>query len=345
MNRFSPILLLASALIAAAAEPNYVRDTAGKRPTPIVAVKNVCAWPNLTLLRDGTIVANIHNQPSHLKLPSDIECWASTDGGRSWKKRGTSVPRDTPKTARGNVAAGLAKNGDLIVIASGWSDPTAKNSRGSVLMPLVSRSTDGGHNWSIDTNAFSRITVPFGDVLKGGDGDLRVALYRGGIGATVVYRSPDDGKTWIDPVTIDQKAVIHEPAIFHLGKGKWLAAARLDGLTLYASYDDAKTWTLRQKLTGRQQHPGHFMRLKDGRVLVAYGNRLLPKGIDVRLSNDEGRTWSEPLRLADFEGDGGYPSSIQRPDGEVVTVYYAKKTKAHDGYQMAVAIWDPASVR
>ena len=347
MLKTAAILALLSIPVSAAqvADLVFVKDSDGQRPKPIVAITNVCAWPNLTLLPDGAIVATIHNQPSHLKLPSDVECWASVDGGLTWDKRGTPAPRDTPKTARGNVAAGLANNGDLIVVASGWSDPTAKNSRGDILLPYVSRSSDGGRTWTIDNKAFSKILVPFGDILPGADGHLRVALYRGEPGTTVVYSSPDDGKTWGEPAHINKKVVIHEPAIFHLGKGKWLAAARYDGLNLYTSNDDAKTWTLRDKLSGRQQHPGHFTRLKDGRVLATHGNRLNPKGIDIRLSDDEGKTWSAALRLADFEGDGGYPSSVQRQDGRIVTAYYARKTEAHDGYQMAVVVWDPTNIR
>ena len=338
-------MFVAAVLTAASAEMQYVKNTDGKRPRTIVAITNVCAWPNLTQLRDGAIVATIHNQPSHLKLPSDVECWASVDGGRTWSKRGTPAPRDTPKTARGNVAAGLTQDGDLIVIASGWSDPTAKNSRGSVLIPMVSRSRDGGFTWSIDRNAFFNILTPFGDILVGADGRLRAAIYRGVKGGAVVYHGTADGKKWGEPRAFDTGRVWHEPVLFHLGEGRWLAAMRFDGLTLYRSEDDAKTWTRGQTLTGRQQHPGHFLRLKDGRILLSYGNRLLPKGVDARVSADEGKTWSKPFRIADFSGDGGYPSSVQGSGGEVVTAYYARKTEAHDGYQMAVAIWDPASIR
>ncbi len=337
-------LLLAAIVAADGAELKYVQSAEGKRPKTIVAVKNVCAWPNLTVLRDSTIVATIHNQPSHLKLPSDVECWASVDSGLTWTQRGTPAPRDNPQTARGNVAAGLANNGDLIVIASGWSDPSAKNGRGSILRPIVSRSTDGGRTWSIDTKAFSRITVPFGDILKGADGRLRVGVYRGEPGTTMVYTSPDDGKTWVEPAIINKDVVIHEPALFHLGNGKWLVAARLNGLTLYTSDDDARTWVLRKTLTGPQQHPGHFTHLKDGRVLLSYGNRVTPKGVDVRFSDDEGATWSDPFRVVDFQSDGGYPSSIQLPNGEVLTAYYAKQIEGHDGYHMGVVIWDPSTI-
>ena len=43
-----------------------------------VAIDNVCAWPNLTVLEDGTIIATIFNQPSHARAIGDVECWAST---------------------------------------------------------------------------------------------------------------------------------------------------------------------------------------------------------------------------------------------------------------------------
>lgn len=79
-------------------------------------VKGVCAWPNLTVLPDGTNTACIFNRPSHGALPGDVDCYASTDDGRTWKKRGT-VAKHEPSANRMNVAAGLAHNGDLVVLA------------------------------------------------------------------------------------------------------------------------------------------------------------------------------------------------------------------------------------
>ena len=59
-----------------------------ERLDSVVAVDNVCAWPNLTLTGDGTILAVIYNQPCHLTAEGDVECWASTDDGRTWVRRG-----------------------------------------------------------------------------------------------------------------------------------------------------------------------------------------------------------------------------------------------------------------
>ena len=53
-------------------------ESAGARHT--VAVENACAWPSLTLMRDGTVVAILHNKPAHATMEADVECWASSDG-------------------------------------------------------------------------------------------------------------------------------------------------------------------------------------------------------------------------------------------------------------------------
>ena len=133
--------------------------------------------------------------------------------------------------------------------------------------------------------------------------------------------------------------------MFHLGGGKWLAATRYRGLDLYVSNDDAQTWNRRQKLTEAAQHPGHLARLADGRLLLTYGNRAVPKGVDVRLSDDQGQTWGKAFRVVAFADDGGYPSSVQLPDGRVLTAYYASHIAGHGRYHMGVVLWDPATTR
>ena len=151
-----------------------------------VAIDNVCAWPNLTVLADGTILATIFNQPSHARSEGDVECWTSTDG-HFWEKWGTPAVH-APGTNRMNVAEGLAGNGDLIVIASRWSLKATENpddppSLVAVLRPWISRSSDGGRNWEVNEQAFPVAGlgmtefIPFGDIMPGADGSLRVLAY------------------------------------------------------------------------------------------------------------------------------------------------------------------------
>ena len=65
-------------------------------------------------------------------------------------------------------------------------------------------------------------------------------------------------------------------------------------------------------------------------------------GVLAKISADEGQTWSEPWRLAEsLESDCGYPSSVQRADGQIVTAWYAKRAQNHERYHMGVAVWQP----
>lgn len=332
-----------------------------------VAIDNVCAWPNLTVLADGTIIATIFNQPSHARSEGDVECWASTDG-HFWEKRGTPAVH-VPGTNRMNVAAGLAGNGDLIVIASGWSLKAAENpdnppSLVAVLRPWVSRSSDGGRNWKVNEQAFPAgepgMTefIPFGDIMPGADGALRVLAYAQSADKVTnkvsMFRSDDDGRNWkhMSVISDGHNATEfskghNETAFFHLGEGQWIAAARRwragAATDLFRSEDDGKTWQLEHQLTRESQHPAHFLRLNDGQLLLTYGNRIAGQfGVAAKTTKDGGATWSDEFLLINdlTNRDVGYPASVQLPDGKILTAYYASQAASHQRYHMGVVIWE-----
>ena len=80
-------------------------------------------------------------------------------------------------------------------------------------------------------------------------------------------------------------------------------------------------------------------------------------GVVLRLSEDEGRTWSRPAVLVSapftdwHKTDCGYPSSVELADGTIVTAYYFGPQKPewaryglpwHQRYHMGVARWRPS---
>ncbi len=329
-----------------------------------IAVDNVCAWPNLTKLNSGEIIATIFNQPCHGKWEGDVECWASSDG-RFWEKRGVAAPHE-PGTNRMNVSAGKTWNGELLVIASGWDnrprrpEPTPilfhdeyKQPEGTgfgesnALTPWLCRSHDGGETWQrveIKTlpDGMEENVIPFGDIIQGPEENMLAGTcYRSGKVWFMVSR--DDGQNWSEYNLINEG--YNETDVLHLGEGRWLAVARpvaQDGMVLFRSTDNGKTWARGIRFSLADQHPGHLLRLRDGRILMSCGMRNTGyRGVTARISEDEGKSWSGPIYLAQYDSaaDGGYPSSTELDDGKIVTVYYSACTAHHQRYHMGAVIW------
>jgi hypothetical protein len=89
-------------------------------------------------------------------------------------------------------------------------------------------------------------------------------------------------------------------------------------------------------------NPPSLVRLRDGRLCVAYGYRREPFGMRAKLSLNEGRSWGEEivLRADGRTWDIGYPRMVQRSDGKLVTIYY-HTTTANPEQHIAASIWDP----
>jgi hypothetical protein len=117
-------------------------------------------------------------------------------------------------------------------------------------------------------------------------------------------------------------------------------------IDLYQSHDEGFTWEFLSKVANTGQHNGNppaLIRLRDGRLCVAYGVRRPPFGIRAKISNDEGQSWGEEIVLRD-DGrtwDLGYPRMVQRSDGKLITIYYFT-TAENPEQHIAASIWDPA---
>jgi len=322
-------------------------------------------WPNLVTLPKGRLLMAGFNQPSHTLKPGDTDCWDSIDGGKTWRLRGTVAKRSDETSNRVHFAVGLTAKGDLLAIAGGMGDAADKTGKRRLLQPVVTRSIDEGKTWETlaDFDAgfeHKYAAIPYGTISTGKDGSLRALVYMttrkdvtafndaGKPFAAYMVRSDDDGKTWGKPALIGKD--INETTALHLGDGEWIAAARTDDrpspefgqeVRQYRSTDDGKTWKDEGLLTGYHRHPAHLLRLKDGRVLLSYGNRKEP-GVEVRFSADKGKTWDKPMRVIGLAaGDLGYPSSAEREDGKIVTAFYAQNSPLRKGYHAGAVIWKP----
>jgi hypothetical protein len=184
----------------------------------------------------------------------------------------------------------------------------AEKESGGEGQPLCIRTTDGGANWRLV----------------------------GWIG-----RQPPSGYGYaIMPATValDQHAylsIIRRGGVFDGQKRWWLEA--------FLSPDHGRSWyMLAQPQIDNAGNPATLTRLLDGRLALVYGFRRPPYGIRARLSDDQGQTWGPEfiLRADGRNWDLGYPRTVQRPDGQLVTAYYFNDHRAKERY-IAATIWDP----
>jgi len=223
-------------------------------------------------------------------------------------------------------------------------------------------STDRGHHWEgpFRLPLFGQLGVAARtDYLVNGKGDcilfLTASKPEGEEGRPFCARTTDGGRTWrfVSWINENPKGYAIMPSTVRLGKRDLLTAIRCREdarawIETYRSLDNGKHWKLDtvpapELGTG---NPPSMIRLKDGRVCLTYGHRAPPFGVRARLSRDAGRTWEPEIILRDDGGgtDIGYPRTVQRPDGKIVTVYYFHDQPRGDRY-IAATIWSPPEPR
>ena len=351
---FTATALFAAAAVRAADAPPTVEFSS-------VVAKGGGLWPQVQVLADGTLLAFGYNAPAHTTLPGDVDAWASADGGKTWSLRGTAAARPDAKANMCHWASGFSTKGELLVVASGMDDAANERGRRAPNDVRVFRSADAGKTWTRAGNFPEKVSglkpYPFGSIVKAHDGSLHTVVYTADekhANAEAAWRmtSRDDGRSWREAGKIADG--INETVLLPLATAKhWLCVGRTSNrpapehgqeLRQFRSTDDGATWHDEGLIADYHLHPPHLLRLKDGRILLTYGNRR-DGGIETRISADEGKAWATPQRLfTTGPGDMGYPSAAQLPDGKLVTVFYAIKSPLHDGYHMATIGWSASGI-
>ena len=321
-------------------------------------------WSTLTRRQNGELLLVCSGgRESHVCPFGQVELMRSKDNGQTW-----TFPRvllDSPiddrdagilETAKGTLLATTFTSNayDERILAKdaqkNWPEErrarwlAAHNrvpaaDRKSELGTWMIRSTDGGVTWSprydsLVNSPHGPVNLKDGRVLYAGKG-----LYKEGswIG---LCESKDEGQTWKRLAQIstrkgDDPKNYHELHAVEAANGTLIVQIRNHnsknaGETLQSeSKDGGKTWSEPHAI-GVWGLPSHLLRLKDGRLLMSYGHRRKPYGNQARLSDDHGKTWSDPVIVSGdgAGGDLGYPSTVQLDDGSLVTVWYEKLAKS-----------------
>jgi hypothetical protein len=180
---------------------------------------------------------------------------------------------------------------------------------------------------------------------------LTAAKSNGREGRVICVRTTDGGKTWTLVAYVQPEPEGNDygimPSSVRLSPTSIVTAVRhRRWIDLHRTDDNGATWGFVTRAvpdTGRGNPPS-LLKLRDGRLALVYGYRAEPYGIRARLSDDEGQTWSEEIILRKDGGnwDLGYPRTVQRPDGKLVTVYYFNDAADRERY-IAATIWDAGS--
>lgn len=180
---------------------------------------------------------------------------------------------------------------------------------------------------------------------------LTAAKPDGEEGRPFCARTSNGGKTWefVSWINESPDGFAIMPSTLRLSENELLSAVRRRSganrwIDVYRSLDNGQRWELETPPVSDlgEGNPPSMIRLADGRVCLTYGVRKAPFGIRAVLSQDGGRTWEPEIVLRDDGGgrDVGYPRSVQRVDGKVVTIYYIHDAPASERY-VAATIWDP----
>jgi hypothetical protein len=363
MSRASVVALAACALLAIGGIT--MAQNAGPQLTPprLETVERSIAvpggmFPVLMRLQDGRLAAVVRGGAPHVGVGGLLNLVTSSDGV-AWSDLSLIVymPPDTRDWAFGQAA-----DGRLIMafcVTGAYTDGQ-HGFQAMHYLPWFTTSDDGGAQWSNPQRLEAPVPYSslFGKIITLADGTVLLHGYgwylpdqEGGAlppeqqGVfNYVLRSTDNGKTWGEPHFIAGQGY-NETALCALPDGRVLAVMRGGpGLSQSISSDGGRTWSAPEVLVEGARVPADVILLKSGKLLMTFGRRIEPFGVEAVLSGDEYGTWDWTThRLIEWEApntDCGYPSSAQLDDGTIVTLYYkVTNDPATPGLAGHVQVW------
>lgn len=290
--------------------------------------------------------------------PAEHVLARSLDGGVTWSLERPAGLRPPAGVAIAGVPAG--ESGKAAVDCPGGLDFTAPGFAMTFRMTSIHdgesryyHSVDKGKSWQGPCK-FPNLGQPGiaarTDYVVEGPGQMLALVTAAKAnrkeGRVVAARTRDGGKSW-NPVAYvgpEPEDFAIMPSTVRVGPGDLVTAIRRRRwIDIWRSVDAGETWRfVNQGTLDIGGNPPSLVRLDDGRLVLTYGYRLAPYGIRARISRDNGLTWSEDIVLRKDGGgtDLGYPRTVKRPDGRLVTVYYFNEDAGRERF-IGYTIWDP----
>lgn len=320
----------------------------------------------------GFVLANHMEREGHTYdvTTSRYQYARSLDGGLTWRIEDAGEGGQTAWTYQNQVRE-QSEVGNLSK-AMDFTHPdfvlTFSRETNHIGPSLFYYSYDRGMHWNgpyrlpnLDTPGIAART----DTIIDGKHELRafltIAKQNKREGRVAMFKTADGGLTWENRAWLGEEPDGFDimPSSVRLSPTEILTTARgrefnprRDFIKAFYSDDNGESWqALHDPVfdTGRGGSPPALLKMEDGRLALAYAYRSrYGSRICLRLSSDEGRTWSNeiPLRTGDgATNDVGYPRMIQRADGRLVVVYYWNHavSKAKKPYRyIAGTIVDPS---
>lgn len=348
-----------------------------------VLASGAAGKPSIAVLSDGTIVVSYIKNYRIDVIPKGerMEIIRSSDGGKTWSEpvRATNSPHNDREGY-------LIRFSDDHLLLCFMRVMAHENPKQPWQGPYLCESRDGGQTWSdswqVDISAFCP-NGPFGAgdrghvVLPDGTLLLFVGTYEDPPRPyEYVMISRDRGKTFPEFYRVSDQSGDSTFTLCH--DGSIAGALRINGddyphrgahpelarksenvhfMAFTRSIDGGKTWSKPDPLTHYNEIPGHLMTLNDGRLLLSFGVRHYPQGVQAMLSDVNAKKWNTDSRLMLAWSGGmhrlqsgycrhtcGHPFTTQIPDGRLMTAYY-RLADPFDAAscQVEALFWNPPS--
>jgi hypothetical protein len=359
MRRLFVLIVLAGALVASehqVPKENVIVYKEAGRFAGWPANNGIWSWGDEILVGFslGYFKNNEHGHAIDGQKGSAPRFARSTDGGRTWKLEipsfldadGKEKEATEPEGGIDFQKPNFAMTLRMVSSRTGFS--------------RFYYSYDRGHNWkgpfklpTFDRKGIAART----DYIVNGKRDcmafITASKVNGKEGRVFCTRTTDGGKTWrlIAWIGPEPDGFSIMPSSVRISPTRILTSIRREEgqehwVDAYVTDDDGANWKFLNRPAvstgGSVGNPPSMIKLKDGRLAITYGYRSAPYGMRARISTDNGLSWGDEIMLRDDGGcwDLGYPRTVQRADGQVVTIYYFNESRDTERY-IAATIWKP----